>query len=393
MNLKAMTCYVGLLAALFLVSQVSVAQAKGKKKAPKAKTEQAEPAAAKETQKATPAAAATEPEKETGKKKGKEKKAAKGKEAKGTGGETAAPAGDPKDLAKIAYKQGKDLYDKGDYQKSLESFMAAYNYMPNPFVYISIAQCYDKLNKCQEARDYYTKYINEKPEAGNIPDIKEKIAELEGRKGKVNIVSDPDGAIVTIDGETTELKTPAVTELKGGDHALALSKDGYIMETRAFTVPICGEVEISVSLKSAAPGEIKQTEDVDKVVKEVKEGKKPKRKIKFGVAHYVTFSLAGAAAITAAVTGGLAIKKSNDFSSKKDEYDRAPSEALYQELDDIKSQGRPLAIVCDVSIGVAAVAAVTGIALLFIGPKESKEVSVSPIISTQGGGASLNVNF
>jgi tetratricopeptide (TPR) repeat protein len=395
MNFKAMTCLLGLLAALFLVSQASMAQGKGKKKSPK--KEQADKAAAKETGKTKPDAAATETEKEkeTGKK-GKEKKAEKGKEGKeekGAAGAKPAPTGDPKELAKSAYKQGKELYDKGDYEKSLESFMAAYNYMPNPFVYISIAQCYDKLGKCQEARDYYLKYIQEKPDAGNIPDIKEKVAELEARKGKVSVISDPDGAVVTIDGETTDLKTPAKTELKGGDHALALSMDGYIMETRAFTVPICGEVEISVKMNSATPGEIKPTEDIGKVVKEVKEEKKPKRKIKLGAPHYVAFSLAGAAAITAAVTGGLAIKKSNDFSDKKAEYDRTLSPAAYSELEDIKSQGRPLAIVCDVSIGVAAVAAVTGIALLFIGPKESKEVSVSPIISAQGGGASLNMNF
>jgi len=62
-------------------------------------------------------------------------------------------------------------------------------------------------------------------------------------------------------------------------------------------------------------------------------------------------------------------------------------------MDDIKSQGRPLAIVCDVAIGVAAVAAVTGVALIFVGPREEKEVSINPIITTQGGGASLQLNF
>jgi tetratricopeptide (TPR) repeat protein len=356
MSWKSLAILLGLVGAFFLLSQASPAQAKGKKKgAKKAAVEKKDDAAA-------PAA--------TGASK------------------------DPKDLAKDAYKKGKELYDKGDYQASLDSFMAAYNYVPNPFVYISIAQCYDKLGKCQEARDYYLKYAKEKPDAGNIPDIKEKVAELEARKGKVKITSDPEGATITLDGETTELATPADIELGGGDHALALNKDGYIMETQAFTVPICGEVEIDVVLKNAGAVEVEGTEDIDKAIEDVsQQGKKEKFKVRFGPAHYVAFSLAGAAAITAAVTGGLALQKSNEFKDKKKEWKDTPTHDIYKKLDDIRSQGRPLAIVCDVTIGVAAVAAVTGIALLFIGPKESKQAIVSPIITPTGGGAAVNVNF
>jgi tetratricopeptide (TPR) repeat protein len=327
-------------------------------------------------------------------KKKKVKKPKKEEVATDEGGKAAAESKDPKDLAKVAYKKGKELYDKGDYEASLESFMAAYNYMPNPFVYISIAQSYDKLGKCQEARDYYFKYMKEKPDAGNVPDIKEKIEELEGRTGKVSIVSEPEGAVITLDGETTDKTTPAEIDLPGGDHALALNLDGHIMETRAFTVPICGEVEVSVAMKAAGSIEMKSDEEIDKEIDAVSaKKKKPRRKIKVGVPHIVAFSLAGAAAVTAAVTGGLALKNSNDFADKKDEYDANPSPGLYSDLKDIKSKGRPLAIVCDVTIGVAAVAAVTGIALLFVGPKESKEVSFSPLISRTGGGASLNVSF
>jgi tetratricopeptide (TPR) repeat protein len=358
MGLKTFSYLLILCAAAFLVAQAPQADAKGKKKksAKKAKVEK--------------------------KKAGEEKEAAAEEEVK-----------DPKKAAKAAYKKGKELYDEGKYQESLDSFMVAYNSMPNPFVYISIAQCYDKLGKCQEARDYYLKYIKEKPDAGNIPDIQEKVEELESRSGKVAIHSDPEGASITIDGETTDKVTPAEFELKGGDHALAVNMEGYIMETRAFTVPICGEVELSVDLKAAGPVQTTEEEDYSEDIEALGEGKKkPKRKINFGIPHYIAFSLAGAAAITAAVTGGLALKTSNEFADKKDDYE-AGDQGAYGDLKDLKDKGRPLAIVSDVTIGVAAVAAVTGIALLFIGPKESKDVSVLPVVSPKGGGASLNVNF
>ena len=360
--------------AFFLASQASVAQGKGKGKKKAAKKAQVDKKGAK-----------------------KPGKKGKGKKAAGTAAKEKAPAEmkDPKAMAKESYNNGKKYYKKNDYKKALESFMAAYNYAPNPFVYISIAQCYDKLGMCQEARDYYKKYMEEKPDAGNIPDIKEKIAELESRKGKVSIVSDPAGATVTIDGETTDMVTPASVKLQGGDHALAMNLDGYIMETRAFTVPICGDVEISVTLKSAQPITTVTTgEKIDAAIKEMeKKEKKPKRKIKLGIPHYVSFGLAGAALITAAVTGGLALRKSNDFDDKKDEYEGNPSSGLYDDMEDLKSSGRSLAIACDVTIGVAAVAAVTGIALLFLVPKEKKKVAVIPLLSSKGGGASLSLNF
>lgn len=383
MNLKLLACLCGFLAVAFLAPQISLAHGTGKKKKAK-KAKVVKDGEKKDT--------ATTAKKEKGKK--KKKKTVKAEEAKKENAEASEASKDPKKQAKAAYKKGKEFYDKGDYQAALESFMTAYNAMPNPFVYISIAQCYDKLDKCQEARDYYLKYTQEKPGAGNIPDVKDKITELEARKGKVSILSDPEGASITLDGETTDMVTPAEVELQGGDHALALNKDGYIMETRAFTVPICGEVEISVALGGAGAVDMTDEGEIDEAIDAVSgKKKKARRKIKLGIPHYVAFSLAGAAAITAAVTGGLALNKSNDFKDKKDDYEANPTDDRYSELEDIKSSGRPLAIVSDVSIGVAAVAAVTGIALLFIGPKESKEVSVSPIITPAGGGASVSVNF
>jgi len=315
---------------------------------------------------------------------------------------TPPPPADPKALALEAYNKGKELYNAGDYQKALESFVAAYNFQSNPFVYISIAQCYEKLGKCQEAKDYYGKYLKEKPDAGNRPDVEEKIKELENMKGKATITSDPEGATVTVDGETLGQKTPVTLEVKGGDHAVALNKDGYVMETQSFTVPICGEAQIAVTLKSVAQIELAATQaEVDEQIEAMGEQEKPAkkakkaRKIKLGAPHYAAFGIAGAAAAAAIITGAIALTKSNEFEDRKKDYAFAPNDENRKKLDDLEAVGKPLAIVCDVSIAVAAVAAVTGIALLFVQPKEGsvKEVSVSPLAAKGGGGAALRLSF
>ncbi|MBW2262689.1 MAG: hypothetical protein JRG91_12000, partial [Deltaproteobacteria bacterium] len=136
-------------------------------------------------------------------KKGKAKKGKGAKSAEGAAKEVdPSTIEDSKEKAKAYYKRGKVRHEKGDYQGSLEDFLGAYNAMPNPGVYISISSCYEKLENFQEAVNYLEKYIEEKPGAGNIVTVKEKLEELKATPGDVQITSTPPGAEVTLNGES-----------------------------------------------------------------------------------------------------------------------------------------------------------------------------------------------
>jgi tetratricopeptide (TPR) repeat protein len=298
---------------------------------------------------------------------------------------------DPKKQASAYYKLGRAKHDEGDYAAALEYFMKAYNALPNPAVYIPIADSYEKLGNIQEAVNYLEKYIAEKPDAGNIVTMKEKLEKLKATPGTVVIESEPPGASITINGEATELVTPAEVELPAGDHALAMNIDGYIMETRAFTVPLGGEVTVEVKL---TPTEImvKEPLPLPQQPVEIDLDEEPeKKKPKVSPAVWAMTGVAGAGLVSATVFGLLALSEQASF-------DDNPTESK-------QDKGKAYAIVCDVSWGVAAAAAVTGTILYFVGNKKVKKESaaaddrpiesatVVPVVTEDGGGAAVNMTF
>jgi len=350
MSIRSMTA-VGLTAALVLAAAPALAQKKGEAKGKKDKEAPAEV------------------------------KEAKGGTVKAVDPETVT---DPKEKAKAYYQRGKQRYEAGEYQGSLEDFLAAYNTMPNPGVYISISSAYEKLGNFQEAANYLEKYVDEQPNAGNIVYVKEKLVDLKKTPGKVKIASSPPGASITINGETTDQVTPAEIELPGGDHAMALNLEGYIMETRAFTVPIGGEVSVEIELTSTeakAGGTLalpEQPTDID-----FDEDQPKKKAGKVGPEVWAMAGVAGAGLVSATVFGLLALSTQSDFDKEQSQ--------------DKKDKGEAFAIVCDVSWAVAAAAAVTGTVLYIVGTKKQKEkqkaASIAPILTPDAAGASVTVTF
>ncbi len=298
---------------------------------------------------------------------------------------------DPKAKASAYYKLGKAKHDSGDFAAALTYFIEAYNAMPNPAVYIPISDCYEKMGNIQDAVGYLKKYVSEKPDAGNIVAMKEKLAQLEATPGKVKIVSDPPGATITLNGETTELVTPAELELPGGDHAMALSLDDHMMETRAFTVPLGGEVVVEVVL---TPTTMKVDEalplPIAPIDMDFDDDDAPKKKAKVGPGVWAMTGIAGAGLVSATVFGLLALSEQASF-------DDNPTKSK-------QSKGNAFAIVCDVSWGVAAAAAVTGTILYFVGAKKAekesadtgspiKSATIAPVVTETGAGAVVDMTF
>ncbi|MFO0685773.1 MAG: tetratricopeptide repeat protein [Sandaracinus sp.] len=97
-----------------------------------------------------------------------------------------------------------------------------------------------------------------------------------------------------------------------------------------------------------------------------------------------SFGVAGAAALTMAITGGLALS----------ERDRLASSCAPACTDDQISGARTLGIVADVSLGIGAAAAVAGIVLVVLGTTGRQEgVSVAPSVSTDHAGLVVGGQF
>lgn len=88
-------------------------------------------------------------------------------------------AGASKQVARVAYAEGKRLYDIGDYKEALGAFKRAYlNFEDASFLY-NIGQCHRLLGHREEAVRAYRAFLRNKPESPNADEVRKLIAALE----------------------------------------------------------------------------------------------------------------------------------------------------------------------------------------------------------------------
>lgn len=64
-----------------------------------------------------------------------------------------------RDQARALYESGHTKYNSGDYAGALADWQAAYRLVSLPTVLISIAQAFEKLNRKEDARTHYQRYL------------------------------------------------------------------------------------------------------------------------------------------------------------------------------------------------------------------------------------------
>lgn len=82
------------------------------------------------------------------------------------------------------YKQGRKLYQVGEYARALEEFKQAYLAKEDAAFLFNIAQCHRKLGHAQDAITFYKNYLRRAPRAANRSEVERLIAELERAPSK-----------------------------------------------------------------------------------------------------------------------------------------------------------------------------------------------------------------
>lgn len=87
---------------------------------------------------------------------------------------------DPKiKRAMEAFERGEKHYAASEFEAALEAFLDAQSLFPSPDFHYDIGQCYEKLDKFEEAIRAYRSYLRGKPEATDYATVKTRIGELE----------------------------------------------------------------------------------------------------------------------------------------------------------------------------------------------------------------------
>lgn len=161
-------------------------------------------------------------------------------------------AADARDDAKREFTAGQAADKQGDYQGAIEHYLRAYDYVAHPFALYNVAVDYEQLGKLREAAHYYQTYL-EAPEATDRERVRAKIAELKSKPSRFDVVTDPDGAKLSVDGQSYGT-TPFSGRLKGGAHRIVVERDDK-RDEKTVTVEFGEPVQLTFDL-GGHPGTI-----------------------------------------------------------------------------------------------------------------------------------------
>jgi hypothetical protein len=268
----------------------------------------------------------------------------------------------PADVARAEqlYDEGVAATDRGDFAGAISSFLASYALNPLPDVLYNIGMCHKALGELPQALNAFRDYVDGM--GGNLSPEEQAefdglLAELAPQVGRLVIDSSAGAATVSVDGAvvgTTPLA--AWHAVAPGRHRVEVAKRGFELfasevdvaagQTLTVTAPLValvGPPPIGPSPGPVAPVEPEPVDDDEG-------GMSPW--------FWACVGVAGASALTMAITGGLTLKYNDDF----DAGGRTDA--------DLRDTTIALRTTTDVFLGIGLAAVVAGTVLFFVLPGE-----------------------
>lgn len=154
--------------------------------------------------------------------------------------------------AQALYEQGVKAYAEARYHEAADCFLDSNRIYPNPQMAFNVAKAYDKVGHDAGALSHYREYLRRVPDASDRAEVSLRIRDLEaalGRRGlqQLSILSEPEGATVSIDGRPVGI-TPWTGETWPGRHRIRLELDGYLTTSDIIKLDAHRSSEAEVSL-------------------------------------------------------------------------------------------------------------------------------------------------
>jgi len=89
-----------------------------------------------------------------------------------------------KKAAAAHFQSGRRLFEQGQWADALAEFQAGYDSYPLPGFLVNIGQCYRKLERLEEARDAWLKFIETNPNVSLRAEVDDALAEVRGELDK-----------------------------------------------------------------------------------------------------------------------------------------------------------------------------------------------------------------
>lgn len=148
---------------------------------------------------------------------------------------------DDKTEARVLVQKAVQRFKAGQYSEALELFARADTKFHSPAITYNIAQAREKLGQAQAALDAYSAYLTEAGTSGKYAEAaKVAIDEIRERSSEVEVVSQPPGATIVIDGVDVSASTPRSIVLFPGSHSIEVQLDDW-RQTKQLEVPAAGQ--------------------------------------------------------------------------------------------------------------------------------------------------------
>jgi tetratricopeptide (TPR) repeat protein len=231
----------------------------------------------------------------------------------------ASAASDDKSAAPVEeagrrYDRGLKFYSEGDYRLAVIEFERTYELVPDYRVLYNIAQVRIQLGEYARARKALQRYLKEG--AGQIKPDRERsvhadLEMLESRTATLRIDCSEAGADVLVDGEavgTTPLTEPVL--MNAGEHNIEVRKLGFRSQVLRRTLAGSDAGELTVKLEAvpaAAPAAALAPVAPSPVAE------------RNTTPQWIGWSVTGALAVGAVVTGVLGNKAADDLAEQRGE--------------------------------------------------------------------------
>lgn len=146
------------------------------------------------------------------------------------------------ETARALFKQGVELFEKGDFVGALEQFEKADRARHAAAITYNIGRARESIGRVQGAIDAYEAYLAEAGPQGEFTSAATmSIAQLKARSTRLRVESDPPGATLRVDGVLIEDKTPATVLVFRGRHHVSVQL-GEWEEGRDFDAEASGAI-------------------------------------------------------------------------------------------------------------------------------------------------------
>ena len=324
----------------------------------------------------------------------------------GDGDASSGPAAKDPAVAKKWLQAAQQLVKKGDaavrakkpddaktsFDNAITAYEKAIEAGEDPNVYFDLATVEEKAGKLDRAATHFRALTKAQgARADLVKKATAKYDDLTTKLGLITIISDPEGASITIAGTeygTTPLADPIV--LMPGTYSFAIAAGGHLTKEVELKVEAGSESERTIKLevgkqpvveKTPPPSDDKEPEPEPKITAPVGGPSK--------LPLYVGAGATGGFVLIATITGIAAVGKHSTF---KDENESPATRA------DAKDSGKTLALVTDICL-VGAVAAGGFTAYWYFAkykPAQRKmetKTAVVPWVKPDAGGLSLAGSF